>query len=242
MKHKLATLLYIFLTYGIFFLFKEDTLRSLAREDGFFESLTAVFFLAASIIFFLSFLKDAQGNDFRFLKTKRNIFFFLLAVVFLFGCGEEISWGQRILHVETPKVIADINLQKELNLHNLELFHGANAQGEKKTGLAEWITVARLFQVFWLVFCLVIPVLSKVSGRLSVWLKKINVPIVPLWLGGMMAMSYLLSRLAAFAASPGMNHSIVEVKESNEALIFALIAVYFVVKLPKKARQEEPVS
>jgi hypothetical protein len=32
--------------------------------------------------------------------------------------AEEISWGQRILQIETPESIAVTNTQKELNLHN----------------------------------------------------------------------------------------------------------------------------
>ena len=42
-----------------------------------------------------------------------------LAAALLFAAGEEISWGQRILDVETPDVLIDGNGQDELNLHNL---------------------------------------------------------------------------------------------------------------------------
>jgi hypothetical protein len=44
-------------------------------------------------------------------------------VIFVLGCilvaGEEISWGQRILGLETPDVLMDANVQAELNTHNL---------------------------------------------------------------------------------------------------------------------------
>jgi len=242
MKQKIVTFLYVVLTYAIFFFLKPKTLDALTVEDGWFESLTAVLFLAASIILLVAFVRDARGNDLGLFRTKRNVFYLLLAVLFFFGFGEEISWGQRLLHLETPTAIAEHNLQGELNLHNLELFHGKTEQGVKKGGLSEWITAGRLFQVFWVGFCLAIPLLAKASRRLSEWLKRINLPVVPLWLGGLMLATYLLSRLTALLVAPALNHGVVEVKESNEALVFALIAVFFLVKMPKKARPEGPAA
>lgn len=43
----------------------------------------------------------------------------LLAVAALGAIGEELSWGQRLLHVTTPERLAAANHQQELNLHNL---------------------------------------------------------------------------------------------------------------------------
>ena len=54
--------------------------------------------------------------------------------MFFIAFGEEISWGQRILGIETPESLEGINDQGETNLHNLS------------TGKAN-----QLFQVFWLV-------------------------------------------------------------------------------------------
>jgi hypothetical protein len=43
----------------------------------------------------------------------------VLGAVLFFAAGEEISWGQRIFEVDTPRVLVDGNQQDELNLHNL---------------------------------------------------------------------------------------------------------------------------
>lgn len=43
----------------------------------------------------------------------------LYAVIFLFGAGEEISWGQRIFQVESSEFFLEHNAQGETNLHNL---------------------------------------------------------------------------------------------------------------------------
>jgi hypothetical protein len=35
---------------------------------------------------------------------------------------EEISWGQRLLGIETPEYLMEINIQKELSFHNIKQF------------------------------------------------------------------------------------------------------------------------
>jgi hypothetical protein len=42
---------------------------------------------------------------------------FVLAMIFI--CGEEIAWGQRLLGLETPEILEDINKQNEITLHNI---------------------------------------------------------------------------------------------------------------------------
>jgi hypothetical protein len=39
----------------------------------------------------------------------------------IFGAGEEISWGQRILGLKSPEYFKEHNAQGETNLHNLVL-------------------------------------------------------------------------------------------------------------------------
>ncbi|WP_157243275.1 hypothetical protein [Olleya marilimosa] len=45
----------------------------------------------------------------------------LMALLFLFAAGEEISWGQRIFNIESNAFFVENNLQKETNLHNLTI-------------------------------------------------------------------------------------------------------------------------
>lgn len=44
----------------------------------------------------------------------------LLAVAAVAAIGEELSWGQRLVHLDTPERLAAANHQGELNVHNLE--------------------------------------------------------------------------------------------------------------------------
>lgn len=43
------------------------------------------------------------------------------AALLLFIAGEEISWGQRILDLDTPDVLLDRNHQEEANVHNIRI-------------------------------------------------------------------------------------------------------------------------
>ncbi len=45
-----------------------------------------------------------------------------VSIAFFFVAGEEISWGQRILGIETPAEYAAVNTQQELTLHNHHAF------------------------------------------------------------------------------------------------------------------------
>ena len=42
-----------------------------------------------------------------------------MGLVFLFGVGEELSWGQRLIGFESPEPFLRHNAQRELNVHNL---------------------------------------------------------------------------------------------------------------------------
>ena len=48
----------------------------------------------------------------------------LLWAVFALGCvaifGEEVAWGQRIMHFATPETIENVNTQASTTVHNLE--------------------------------------------------------------------------------------------------------------------------
>jgi len=51
--------------------------------------------------------------------SPHRLFFGLLALACLYVAGEEISWGQRILDIQTPDFFERHNLQRETNIHNL---------------------------------------------------------------------------------------------------------------------------
>ncbi len=217
-------LIWIALSYSIFFVVpNEDKVIMLATEDGFFETAGAIWFLLSAIVFFTIFVKNRKNTD-RFVI--RYIFFFLLGVTFLFVFLEEISWGQRIFNIDTPQLFQELNIQKELNLHNLKLFHGSTEDGERKSFWALLLNFDRLFSFFWFTVFFLIPLFSTLTSKVKVFLERINFPITPLFLGTFFVLNYLLSKLIALNIESGLNHSLVEIKESNFALLIFLASIW----------------
>jgi hypothetical protein len=86
----------------------------IATEDGFIEWLTVVGLAMTAIVCFrrVVLLKGQKTKLFLFMTT-------LLGLAFVFGAGEEISWGQRIFNTQSSEFFLQHNAQGETNLHNL---------------------------------------------------------------------------------------------------------------------------
>lgn len=92
--------------------FENKLFLTLIAEDSIVEYSTALFFIISSFGFFW-----LQQH----IEPKLIKYGLLLAAIGLFIIGgEEVSWGQRILGISTPAVIADNNTQHEITLHNLK--------------------------------------------------------------------------------------------------------------------------
>ena len=83
-------------------------------EDGLIEWLTVVALAATTVVCWrrVVLLRGERAPLFLFMTA-------LLGLVFLFGAGEEISWGQRIFNTESSEFFQQHNAQGETNLHNL---------------------------------------------------------------------------------------------------------------------------
>lgn len=86
--------------------------RTLAREGGPIENLTAAWQLCAGLLLFI-----VAWLERRILP--RSIYI-LGGILMLFFAGEEVSWGQHILGFATPSTLADVNYQNEFNVHNID--------------------------------------------------------------------------------------------------------------------------
>ncbi|CAM9977315.1 unnamed protein product, partial [Chrysoparadoxa australica] len=89
-----------------------------AREDGLIEWLTVIALLTGAI------LNIYRANILKPFRNRKFIFgLYVLALVFLFGMMEEISYGQRIWEAwfdfKVPAFFLKYNSQGEMNLHNL---------------------------------------------------------------------------------------------------------------------------
>jgi hypothetical protein len=90
-------------------MFNKNFFVFLLEEDGLLENLATLFTLFAAIFFGLAYFRH---------KSQRSYFFLVLSILLLFVFFEEISWGQRLLDIETPETIRRLNAQEEINFHN----------------------------------------------------------------------------------------------------------------------------
>lgn len=148
------------------------------REDGWMENTQAVL-LAASSVLFLAGVRR---------RGWRNLWFWGYAALFFLNFGEEISWGQRIFGIRTPADLRRVNVQQELNLHNLiGIDHHARMMGML-------VVVGFLFVIPW-----AHALWPQARARLRAW----AMPVAEPWVG----------IIAALAASvmliPRIHHQIV---------------------------------
>ena len=88
--------------------------RMMLEEDGPVEWIQFLCFLTAGVAAVgIARYRHAAGFH------RQAAFFVLFALGMFFISGEEISWGQRLLGIETPKYLEAVNKQGEITLHNV---------------------------------------------------------------------------------------------------------------------------
>jgi hypothetical protein len=85
-------------------------------EDSLVEWLTVIGLLAGSFVCLRRAFRVGTSRGWMFLITAS-----LLGLFLFLAAGEEISWGQRILGIESPDYFKQNNTQQETNFHNLVL-------------------------------------------------------------------------------------------------------------------------
>ncbi len=92
-----------------------DVFAELSKEDHVIEYLQVVMLTVSAIYFFLFAKRLYEGR-----KLVLGIVFLFAAIVLAMVVGDEVSWGQRILHIATPSCMLESNVQQEITVHNLD--------------------------------------------------------------------------------------------------------------------------
>ena len=205
----------------------DDYLLILTQEDGLYENVGALLFFFTAIAFFVLTAKPYLFVKPDGTKTIQEKWFFLLfGLLFLFACGEEISWGQRILNFSTPEAMEETNMQGEFNIHNLEFFHGKNAEGEDKTGILALLEMHRLFYMTFFSYLLVFPLLYKKILPFKKFIDKIYLPVPSVYLGILFTFNLIYGHILKMLISNNnvdIGHSVVEIKETVFAIILFML-------------------
>ena len=91
------------------FIFWEGTASRLVREDGVVEWLQFLFLVATAVCCYLI----ARGYRRYYNSPLVRGGFLLFSLLSILLAAEEISWGQRLLSIETPEFLVEINTQDE---------------------------------------------------------------------------------------------------------------------------------
>lgn len=224
------SLLWLMLAYGLTLILDSDIVQWLALEDGIVESIGAVGFFVASVLFVVLYRKSKREPGAPLNPLKGNVFFLLLGLAFFFVGMEEISWGQRIIGFKTPEAMVEANVQREFNFHNLEIFHGETEAGERKSFWALMLNMDRLFSLFWLSFCCLIPLMHRYSAYARNLLGAFGMPIISLSIGALFFLNYVFSKILERFPGGDIHHAVVEIKETNIAILFVAVAISFLRK------------
>ncbi len=217
--------------YAVTVLLWEET-HSFRGEDHLIENLGAILFFVAALLFFVCYRLSSRGDmDTGNFPPKRNRYYLFLAILFFIGCGEEISWGQRIFGWNSPKIVHELNRQRETNFHNIRLFNdsryrrGKPLENERRTVLSIMLDVDTWFFSFWFSFCVILPLVNRYSLRANGKISKWGMPVPPLWIGVLMLVNFSMYAVPHLLnLFPRMDNSFNELRESYDALIFAVLA------------------
>lgn len=149
-RTEIIAFVFLALTFGlgIYYANTDEThfVEVYVKEDGAVEYMTAFLLLCSSILMFSRFFKEFR--NFKFL-WKVGVFF--IALVFFFGAGEEISWGQRIFGIESSEYFAENNAQGETNLHNMVV------NGKK----INKIIFSQLLTIVLVIYLIILPIMYR---------------------------------------------------------------------------------
>lgn len=211
-------------SYSVYLFLNDETVSNLGKEDHFFEWMQAIFLMTGFLILFT-----------HYLKTK-NYIILLLSLVLLFGCGEEISWGQRIFGFKTPDSIVDENLQHEFNLHNLETFSGMDYHHKFKKGFERFFAVNFLFRLFTMLWGIFLPFLAYHAIFFYRLTLKLKLPIPPISIGIFFFINwftYWIVHSYVISENGELQNAYEEIFETVAIFIILVICLYFLFNINK---------
>jgi len=199
----------------------EKWAATLYPEDHYFENVGAISLFVASGISLYIFVRALKTRGITGIHWLKLLVYLGLAFLYFFGAGEEISWGQRIFHIQEPAELAQENVQHELNIHDLAIFENN-----------ELLKSDNIFTVFWLAFAVLIPFGSFALKRFGVFAEKFT-PIVYWGIGALFLFNYAAAKIAkaiyvhAYTfPTIRFGQAVQEIKESNYELMFVFLSLF----------------
>ena len=174
------------------------------KEDSLVEWLTVSGLLLGSVICFTRFFTLFNKKGWWFLTVN-----FALGLLLFIAAGEEISWGQRILEIESSDYFQKNNAQGETNLHNLVV------NGVKINKLIFTTVLGSAL----IIYLILLPILYHKKRGIKILVDKSGIPVPRLYqiIGFVIVSS--ITVLLPHEKNP-------ELLECGAALLFFLIILY----------------
>jgi len=185
-----ALILAVLYGIGVRYLEGPDAFRNYVREDGPAEYATALFLLAGSLVAFCRAFTCCRGK--RHLPV---LTWSVLAFLFFFAAGDEISWGQRIFDLESGEFFLKHNKQEEINIHNLVV-------AGKSINM---IIFSRLVILALLFYFIVFPLLVRKPGFIRNLVARFGLPLPSVRHIIIMGVSTVLIAVIAMAKGSELN-------------------------------------
>ena len=215
----------------------EKWAATLYPEDHYFENIGAISLFVASGVSFYIFVRALKTRAITRMHWLKLLVYLGLAFLYFFGAGEEISWGQRIFHIQEPAGLAEENVQNELNIHDLAIFENN-----------ELLKSDNIFTVFWLVFAVLIPFGSFVWKQFGEFAEKFT-PIVYWGIGSLFLFNYLGAKIAKQIYVHAYTfqtikfvQAVQEIKESNYELMFVFLSLFVLWDLNRLINEKDRLS
>jgi len=194
------------------------------KEDGVYESFAAILCIITGFALVWTRVKNRSPG--------KLINFWLLAFAFsllLLG-GEELSWGQRMFDIKIPDNIADMNFQRELNLHNLNLIQSHN------NAVSVYLTkLLIIYLVIFPLFLSAFPTAHSVAKKMEIPIPSLSVALAAL---GSKLISTQVYRAVYSATDINDPLSIGEAFESNLELSLCWVAWNFIFHLRQNQKYQ----
>jgi len=224
-KLLLPFLLFVAISYSFMLVPAEEVRKILLWEDGLVETAGALCLFLASAFFLVLFLRSDREGWLSF-GAGRNWFYLALSLVFLFGAGEEISWGQHYLGYATPEFWKTRNVQQELTVHNLIYFNQREFSGAIKPVWQRVFTVENVFTYGTLLYVFLLPLAASASRRVAQWVARAGLPLAPLTLSWALCGFFAWVKLLKFFVLPDyLMQNNTEIMEATWGLLYLLIAL-----------------
>ena len=87
------------------------------------------------------------------------------------------------------------------------------------------LTLGRIFSVFWLIWCVLLPFFYKYNYKIKKLIDKIDLPIIPISIGVFFLITYAVGKIIYILIDDSFR--LEEIKECNIAFLFFIASIWF---------------